>query len=236
MLGSDVLFAGATGLIGSLALPGMLQRASAGAFRVHAVSRRALPLQHAQLNVIQAALGGPVALAALRERLDQDGVELGTFVCALGTTLRTAGSRAAFAAVDRDLVLALAALARDYGARHAIVVSSIGASASAGNFYLRVKGEMEAGVAESGFDRVDLLHPGLLLGDRGNERRPGERIAQALAPIFNPLLLGPLAQFGAIEARLVADAVVALTAESSPGLTRWRNRELRQLANRQPML
>ena len=225
-----MLFVGATGLIGSQALPSLLQQASAGGFRVHAATRRELPLQHAQLNVIQVALGRPDALISIREKLDQDGVELRTFVCALGTTLRTAGSRAAFAAVDRDLVLGLAALARDYGARHAIVVSSVGASARAGNFYLRVKGEMEAGLAESGFDRVDLLHPGLLLGDRGNERRPGERIAQALAPIFNPLLLGPLAQFGAIEAGLVADAVVALTAESASGLTRWRNRELRQLA------
>lgn len=230
MLGSDVLFAGATGLIGSQALPGMLRRASAEAFHVHAVSRSALPLQHPQLNVIQVALGGPDALTSIRQRLDQDGVELRTFVCALGTTLRTAGSRAAFAAVDRDLVLALATLARDYGARHAIVVSSVGASARAGNFYLRVKGEMEAALAELGFERVDLLHPGLLLGDRGNERRPGERIAQVLAPIFNPLLFGPLDQFGAIEAGLVADALVALAAESSSGLTRWRNRELRQLA------
>lgn len=225
---SDVLMVGATGLVGSLALPGLLQQAAAERTRVHVLSRRALPIQHPQLRLIQAdfdlVLANPAA-----HGLDHQ-TRLQTFVCTLGSTLRAAGSATAFAAIDRDLVLSIAKLARSLGATQAVVVSSVGASARSGNLYLRVKGEMEQGIAAIGFERIDFLHPGLLLGQRDGERRPGERIAQALAPLYNPFLLGPLAAFAAIDAQQVANALVALVGRSEAALTRWDNRLLRLLA------
>ena len=227
----DVLFAGATGLVGGLALPALLEHAAAEGFRVFALVRRPLALTHPNLHPIQAGLDDAAGLADVAQQLRRSDAHPQVFVCALGTTLRQAGSAAAFAAIDRDLVVALAQLARAQGATQALVVSSVGARAGSGNLYLRVKGEMEAAVEALGFNRVDFLHPGLLLGQRSGPTRPGEGIAQALAPWFNPLLIGPLRKFGAISARSVAAAVVALCGKPGSGVSRIGNRQIQALAD-----
>jgi nucleoside-diphosphate-sugar epimerase len=75
-------------------------------------------------------------------------------ICALGTTIRKAGSKDAFARVDRDYVAAFAALGRAAGASHFGLVSAVGADARSSNFYLRTKGEAEAAVRACGYLRV----------------------------------------------------------------------------------
>lgn len=222
----DVLLLGATGLVGGLALPLLLQRAEREGFLVHAPCRRALDVTHGQLRPLVADAGSAAGLSAIEDSLQRQGRGLGSFVCAIGTTLRAAGSPQAFAAVDRDLVLAAAALAQRLGARQALLVSSVGASARSSNLYLRVKGEMEDAVVALGFERVDCLQPGLLLGARGGQARPGERVAQLLAPLFNPLLRGPLRQYGAIAASTVAAALSALTGRPGNGVHRYDNRKI----------
>ena len=90
---------------------------------------------------------------------------------------------------------------------------------------------VERGLAEQNFPRVDILRPGLLLGERG-ERRPGERLAQGLAPLYNPLLMGPLARFRAIEADAVAAAAVSLARDVGSGWFVHEYASLRKLADR----
>jgi uncharacterized protein YbjT (DUF2867 family) len=141
---------------------------------------------------------------------------LDVFVSCLGTTIKAAGSREGFIAVDRDLVLQLAQLAHQHGAKHAIVVTSVGASRQSGNFYLRIKGEVEDALEAMGFDRLDIVRPGLLLGARP-DRRPAEALAQHFAPFFNPLLVGRLGVYRSIESSQVAHAVARLTRETAAG-------------------
>ncbi len=86
--------------------------------------------------------------------------------CCLGTTIKQAGSQAAFRAVDFDAVLAFARAAKAAGARRFAVVSALGASARSASFYNRVKGEMEAAVSALGFDSVVFARPSLLAGER----------------------------------------------------------------------
>lgn len=137
-------------------------------------------------------------------------------ICALGTTQKTAGSRAAFAAVDRDLVLALAQKARAAGVRQWLQVSALGADANASVFYNRVKGEADAGLRALGFSRLDIIQPSLLLGER-SEKRPGEKIAQHLMPLLNPLLRGPLRKMRPVPAEQVAEKMIALSQETDAG-------------------
>lgn len=207
-----VLLAGATGLVGGRVLARLLG-ASTGPQVVAAV-RRPLAIAHPRLTTVVGDLAGDVD--ALRERLRAAAPAMSAYVCCLGTTIQDAGSPEAFVAVDRELVLRLAGIARESGARQAVLVSSVGASAQSGNFYLRVKGEGERGVAALGFERIDLLRPGLLLGDRAQHRR-GEALARRLAPAFNPLLRGRLARYRAIPADAVAAAAVALLEQDSDG-------------------
>lgn len=221
-----MLLAGASGLVGQQVLSHLLAHADGP--RVLAPVRRALAVRSPRLAVVVSDLS-LADDAALSARLHDASPKIDAYVCCLGSTLRKAGSREAFLAVDRDLVLRLASIARGLGARQAIVVSSVGASAQSGNFYLRVKGETERALNEMGFDRVDLLRPGLLLGER-DESRPGEAIARALTPFTNPLLRGPLRRYRGIAASDVAAATVALLGRDEPGRFAHENADLMALA------
>lgn len=184
--------------------------------RVLAPVRRPLPFESPRLLAVVGESGRSSDEAGLLQSLREAAHAVDGFICCLGTTQSKAGSREAFLAVDRDLVLRMAGIARTLGARHAVLVSSVGASAQSGNFYLRVKGEAERAISELDFDRVDLLRPGLLLGERA-EARPGESLARLLAPVTNALLGGPLRRYRGIPAHDVAAAAVSLLDRAEPG-------------------
>lgn len=150
-------------------------------------------------------------------------------VSALGTTIRAAGSQAAFRAVDHAAVLAFARAAQAVGVRHFIVITAVGADAGSSVFYSRVKGEVERDLAALGFDRLDIVQPGLIIGPRA-DRRPVEAFFQWLAPLLNPLLIGGLDKYGGIGADAVAIAVAALCDRAEHGRFVHRNREIAALA------
>ena len=221
-----MLLAGASGLVGVRVLSRLLAQGDGP--RVFAPVRRPLAATSPRLHAVVSDLSAS-ADDALAQEIASKGAGLDAYLCCLGTTIKTAGSREGFLAVDRDLVLRLASLARGLGARQAILVSSVGASAQSNNFYLRVKGEAERALAEMGFERVDLLRPGLLLGER-SESRPGEALARALTPLTNPLLRGSLRRYRGIAAEDVAAAAVALLARDEPGRHVHENAALMALA------
>jgi uncharacterized protein YbjT (DUF2867 family) len=137
--------------------------------------------------------------------------------CCLGTTIKQAGSQAAFRAVDFDAVLDFARAARAAGVRRFGVVSSLGADSRSGSFYSRVKGEAEAALSELGFDSLAIARPSLLAGDRaalGQTARPGERLALALALPLGRLLP---AAWRPIQASHVARALLRAVREGRPG-------------------
>jgi uncharacterized protein YbjT (DUF2867 family) len=137
--------------------------------------------------------------------------------CCLGTTIKVAGSQAAFRKVDFDAVVAFAAAVKAKGARHLSVVSALGASNRSSVFYNRVKGEMEQAVTQLGYVSVHLLRPSLLLGLR-SERRAGELAGPALANFIGPLLLGPVRKYRPIHADVVARAMRVGAAQDKSGL------------------
>lgn len=214
---SDALLVGATGMVGGAVI------ANADALRLTILARRetAGRLPQHKLLVAPPEQWGEV-IAAERPAI---------FISCLGTTIRQAGSQAAFRAVDHDLVLAAARAAKEGGAQQAIVVSSVGASAKAGNFYLRTKGETEDGLRALGFERLDILRPGLLTGERQGPARVGEGIAMLAAPLTNALLHGSLRRYRSIPGETVARAIVALAGGSDSGVHIHENDAIRVLAD-----
>lgn len=108
--------------------------------------------------------------------------------CCLGTTRSKAGSAAAFRAIDYDLIVHSATVARSIPSiRHFSLQSSVGADPSASVTYTAVKGQAEAAIGKLDFPRYSIYRPGVLLTERG-EKRTGEKIAQWLLPKLHGVL------------------------------------------------
>lgn len=215
------LLAGATGLVGGILLDILLE---AGDFsRIVAVTRRPLAREHPRLA------NRTVHFDKIEAQFR--GFTCHTAFCCLGTTIRAAGSEQAFRRVDVDYVLALANVARAAQAHRFIVVSSAGADAQSGNFYLRTKGEMEAALVGMKFAALDILQPGVLLGWR-REMRPLELAARVLMPLVNPLLVGSRALYRGISARTVALGMLGAARSGRPGTNRYSYAGILTLAQR----
>lgn len=151
-------------------------------------------------------------------------------ICCLGTTIKVAGSQAAFRAVDHDAVLAFARAAKSAGASRLGVVSALGADPASKVFYNRVKGETEQALTALGFRHLVIARPSLLLGERatlGQPGRPGERLAQALMPVVGPLIPR---KWRPIAADAVAAALLAALAAAQRGTTVLESDALQALA------
>lgn len=172
-----VLLAGATGLVGSQVLMRLL--ADARCTAVVAPARRPLPLQHPRL------LGPLLDFDALP--LEAPWWQVDAAICALGSTLKQAGSRQAFARIDHGYPLAIARVVRAHGCPVFALNSAMGANPRSRFFYNRVKGELEQDLRALEFASLALVRPGLIGGER-SEPRPGEQAAAwvlgALAPVL----------------------------------------------------
>lgn len=191
------LIAGASGLVGASLLRQLL--AGTEYDRVVSVGRRKLELDHPKLTQL---LVDFTALDGVAAALQCDDA-----FCCLGTTIRRAGSREAFRAVDHTAVLALAWAVRQQGAQRFFVVSALGADPGSRVFYNRVKGEMEAALMVLGFGTLGIFRPSLLLGKR-EQPRFGEALAALALWAAEPLLLGGWRKYRSIPAGVVARAMV----------------------------
>lgn len=190
---------GATGLTGHLLVGALLndQRYE----HVKILVRNSFSLEHQKLKVL---ITDFQSSESLEEGLKGDDV-----FCCIGTTIRKAGSQEAFRAVDHDIPVKAAEIARQNGVKQFIVMSSLGANAQSSNFYLRTKGEMEQAVLTVGLPKVVIVRPSMLLGDR-KEVRVGEKIGQRLIKALGPLLIGGLKKYRGITSQQVAQAMIHL--------------------------
>ncbi len=210
------MLAGATGLIGSSCLRELL---AAQRFRqVVILLRRRVAFEHPKLEQIVTEFRGNVGLPSMAG---------GVFLCALGTTIKKAGSQEAFRRVDCEIPFALAREALLCGAHGVAVVSSVGADANSSNFYLKVKGEMEEGIRGLGYPSVDIFRPSFLMGDR-QESRPGERAGIAAAKALQGVFVAGLSKYRPIEAADVARAMAKAAGEPKPGERVWHWAEMRK--------
>ncbi|MCR5886160.1 hypothetical protein LRS03_26235 [Rhizobacter sp. J219] len=109
--------------------------------QVHALLRRALPGGRRRASCTPGWSTSPGSGPAAGRRV---------FIT-LGTTIKVAGSQAAFRAVDFARWSDTARAAREAGATRLGVISALGANARSSVFYNRVKGEMQDAVAAPRF-------------------------------------------------------------------------------------
>jgi uncharacterized protein YbjT (DUF2867 family) len=207
----NVVVAGSTGLVGRATVAALLAAPEVDA--VTALVRRPWPdaPAHPKLTVAEIDFGRLEAVPLLRVA---DAV-----VCALGTTMKQAGSQEAFRRVDHDYPVALARAAHEAGVRHFLLVSALGADPASRVFYNRVKGETEMDIRKLGFPCITIARPSLLVGPRA-EFRLGEvlgRIAGAVAP----------PRWRPVRATRVAASLVDALRRAAPGVDVLENRQLR---------
>jgi uncharacterized protein YbjT (DUF2867 family) len=204
------LVAGATGLVGQSIVRQLAGDSTWG--EVRALVRQGLPPDLTLPSVVPI----PVDYSKLDPAPEWAGAN--HVFCALGTTMRQAGSREAFRRVDFEYPVALARAAHARGARHFLLVSALGASETSRVFYNRVKGEVESAISAVGFRSVTIARPSLLVGRRA-EPRLGEQVG---------MMLGVLAprRWRPIPATQVARALVEAAKRDSPGVRILENQEL----------
>jgi len=205
----QVVVAGATGLIGKELIRQLEERKDV---EFTALVRKTGKLRSVSGRVKEVVFDfeDPAAMERLGTEIACD-----VFLCALGTTLKTAGSPEAFRHVDLDLPKAFIQRLSQWEKKPMVgIVSSIGAGKPKG-LYLETKAQMEACLQASGLPHV-IVRPSLLLGDR-REFRTGERIAQLLSKpfLFFAKLLAPqsklLWKYLPIEASAVAHTLLLTT-------------------------
>ena len=220
-----VCIAGATGLVGRAVLLRLAGHARVG--DVTALLRQPGPPAQWPAGVRSQV----VDYAALGRAGEPGLPAMDWAVCCLGSTLKAAGSQAAFRAVDFEAVLAFSRAAKVAGASRLAVVSALGADARSAVFYNRIKGEMEQAVRALDLPHLVIARPSLLLGERtalGQPARPAELMAQLLMPAFGwltPRRLRP------IQADAVAAALVAALAGDAPGVQVIESEGLQALAD-----
>ncbi|MBK8965625.1 MAG: NAD-dependent epimerase/dehydratase family protein [Lewinellaceae bacterium] len=206
------LVLGATGLVGSQILQQLL--ADARYETVLALTRRPFDVEHPKLKQVIINFDNPDPVQIRGDEL----------YCALGTTLRKAGSKEAQYRIDCTYPFEIGRIARENGVEKYLLVSSVGADAGSSNFYLRIKGELEEKLKTLEFPVFVAARPSLLLGKRP-EFRMGEKIGIVLAQTFAFLIPK---KYRGIEARQVAGALIALANQDLEGVHIIESDQLRQ--------
>jgi uncharacterized protein YbjT (DUF2867 family) len=214
-----VVLAGASGLIGRALLDLLLARGRSD--RIVVLARR--PLTPARSDPRLSVRTGELAALAGEARGVRD------VYIALGTTIKVAGSEAAFRAVDFDLVVAVARTARSAGAKRLAVVSALGANARSPIFYNRVKGEAEDALKTLGYESLVIAQPSLLIGDRSALGQPTRSRELFAARFFAPVMSWIPAGVRPIEAATVAKAMVAALEQATPGTRVLSSAEMQRL-------
>lgn len=205
----SALLLGATGLVGSRCLEHL--RGAAEYERVLCLVRRAGAIA-TDAKVAERVVDFDALSDADVERADD-------VFCAIGSTIKKAGSQAAFRKIDLDLPLDVARRAVVKGAQRIALVSSVSADARSSNFYLRTKGELEDELAKLGVRALHVFRPSFLVGDR-KESRPGEKVAVAIARTLGGALVGGLRRYRPIDVDIVGRAMVNAMLRPDPDARR----------------
>jgi uncharacterized protein YbjT (DUF2867 family) len=199
MDGRTAIVFGSTGLIGNLLVEELVKSEKYSAIR--SFVRQGTGVTETKVEEVVVDFSDPDSFVSMITGND-------LFIC-LGTTIKKAGSVANMEKIDRDLPIAIASGALSNGIRRIAVVSSLGASARSGNYYLRIKGELEDAIMKMNFENISIVRPSMLLGER-KERRAGEIVGKVVMTAVKPVLIGKLMKYRAIHAADVARAMIGL--------------------------
>ncbi|WP_144512091.1 NAD-dependent epimerase/dehydratase family protein [Bacillus sp. FJAT-22090] len=206
---------GATGLTGRFLVKQLCESEEYVAISV--IARKTITYTHAKLDV------------KIREfdKLEENDLDIADdLFCCLGTTMKKAKTKEAFEKVDLIYPLQIASLAKKRGIPNFYVISAAGSNSKSPFFYSRIKGRMEQELIELNLPHLSIFRPTLLTGERA-EFRLGERLAEGIFQLLNPLLIGPFQKLRAIEGKQLAFAMYHYATHGNKGNVRiYKTKEI----------
>jgi uncharacterized protein YbjT (DUF2867 family) len=211
---------GATGLIGSYLVKILGKDEYFNNTRL--LTRRPIDIQNEHVEVKLIDFNDAESL-----KLGIDGSDV--VFCAIGTTKeKVEGDKEAYRKVDYDIPVKAAQFCKETGCKNFVLVSSVGADSSSGNFYLQLKGEVEDAIQQLNIESVTIVRPSILLGDR-KETRPAETVGKIAMSILSFALIGKASKLKPIHAEDVAQAMVNAAKSKKPGLSIYEYKHIKEL-------
>ena len=190
-----VLLIGASGLIGSHLLQQLIDNTDIS--KITLLLRRELPVKSPKVMQVTVDFSDYDSWMGYFKDID-------AVFCSIGTTRSKTPALAEYRKVDFDIPAQAILAAEKNQVAKFMLVSSVGAESNSKNFYLKIKGEVEAVLNQSNIPTRGIFQPSLLLGER-KEKRFGEAVARFIMPLFNFLV--PM-KYKAIKAKEVANAMI----------------------------
>ncbi len=210
-----VAIAGATGLTGNYCLEFLLLQIKIT--KVIAIGRKPTGIQNPKLEEV-----------ILKDNKLTSKVVADAFICCLGTTIKKAGSKEAFKAIDFDLPIYLAQELFKNGCRTAAVISAMGADENSAFFYNQVKGKMETEMKKIGFESLSIFRPSIIDGPR-KEKRFGEKVGLAVMKFLRPVFVGALKNYAPIHAKIIGRSLMAVILIKKPGTQVYTSHEIKKI-------
>lgn len=202
------LVIGSTGMIGNYLVEELIKDDTFSA--VTLLVRKPVQWNHPKINIVLVDFNNIAQLSAVIPEGD-------VVFCCIGTTQKNVnGDKALYYKIDHDIPVHVGQIAKEKGYSTYCIVSAVGANAKAGNFYLKLKGDVEQSLAAISFNSLNIFQPSMLLGQR-EEKRPTEKILQSVFKGLSALFVGGLRKYRGIEGKDVARAMTQAAKLQQPG-------------------
>ena len=133
------------------------------------------------------------------------------FFC-IGTTKKNSPDKSEYRRVELDLPKKIAQISKSNNVKSFIFVSSGFADPKNSGDYLKFKGLVEEEIKSLNFEKIGILRPSFLLGNR-KENRIGEKIGIFIFKLLSPLFVGPFKKMKPIHSEIVAKAMIQIANE-----------------------
>ena len=134
------------------------------------------------------------------------------FFC-IGTTKKKSPDKNEYQKIELDIPKKIAQIAKSNLVKSFFFVSSGYANPKSSGEYLKFKGLVEEEIKNLNFDKIGIMRPSFLLGER-KEERFGEKFGIIIFKLLTPILIGPFRKMRPIQSEIVAKAMIKLANEN----------------------
>ena len=128
----------------------------------------------------------------------------------IGTTKQNSPDKDEYRRVELDLPKQIAQITKSNSVNSFVFVSSGYADPNSSGDYLKFKGLVEEELKKLSFNKLGIMRPSFLIGDR-KEKRLGEKLGIFVFKLLSPLFLGPLKKMKPIQSEKVAKAMIKIS-------------------------